>query len=190
MAPGGVKLCPRRSQEVKGSPELQNGGLRALEEAWDDFLLEAFSCQVCSFSVLLGRLKLVPEGVELRPWRSLEVRGSPELQNGGLRALEETWDDFLLEALFCQVWSLSVLLGPLQVVLDPVQLPPRRCLEVRGSSELQNGRLRAQEEAWDEFLLERLSCQVTRRAFTCCFSYNALRVIRKRASNDFIPKLA
>ena len=51
----------------------------------------------------LGRLKLVPEGVELRPWRSLEVRGSPELQNGGLRALEEAWDDFLLEAFSCQV---------------------------------------------------------------------------------------
>ena len=69
LCPGGSELRPWRSQEVKGSPELQNGGLRALEEAWDDFLLEAFSCQVCSFSVVLGRLKLVPEGVELRPWR-------------------------------------------------------------------------------------------------------------------------
>ena len=88
---------------MKGSPELQNGGLRALEEAWDDFLLEAFFCQVWSFSVLLGRLWVAPGGVELRPWRSQEVRGSPELQNGGLRALEEAWDDFLLEAFFCQV---------------------------------------------------------------------------------------
>ena len=44
--------------------------------------------------MVLGRLKLVPEGVELRPWRSLEVRGSPELQNGGRRALEEAWDGF------------------------------------------------------------------------------------------------
>ena len=52
--------------------------------------------------MVLGRLKLVPEGVELRPWRSLEVRGSPELQNGGLRALEDAWDDFLLEAFSCQ----------------------------------------------------------------------------------------
>ena len=68
-----------------------------LEEAWDEFLLEAFSCQVCSFSMLLGRLKLVPEGVELRPWKSLEV---------------------------------------------------------------------------------------TRRAFTCCFSYNAHKVIRKRENDD------
>ena len=79
VTPGGVELRPRRSQEVKGSPEFQNGGLRVLEEAWDDFLLEAFSCQVCSFSVLLGRLKLVPQGVELRPggpWRSGEAESS------------------------------------------------------------------------------------------------------------------
>ena len=32
--PGGVEQRPRMSQEVKGSLELQNGGLRALEEAW------------------------------------------------------------------------------------------------------------------------------------------------------------
>ena len=123
MAPGSVKLRPWRSQEVGGSPELQNGGLRALEEAWDDFLLEASSCQVWSFSVLLGRLWVAPGGVELQPWRSQEVRGSPELQNGGLRALEEAWDDFLFE-------------------------------------------------------------ELTRRAFTCCFSYNAQRVIRKRKNDD------
>ena len=51
MAPGGVdvELCPRMSLEFRGSPELQNGGLRALEEAWDDFLLETFFCQVWSF---------------------------------------------------------------------------------------------------------------------------------------------
>ena len=30
---GGVKLRPRRSLEVRGSPELQNGGLRALGKA-------------------------------------------------------------------------------------------------------------------------------------------------------------
>jgi len=115
VVPGGVELRPRRSLEVKGSPELQNGGLRALEEAWDDFLLEAFSCQVWSFSVLLGRFQMVPGGVELRPRRSLEVRGSPELQNADLRALEEALDDFLLEAFSCQVWSFSVFLGRLQV---------------------------------------------------------------------------
>ena len=52
-----------------------------------------------SFSVLQGRLWVAPGGVELRPWRSQEVRGSPELQNSGLRALEEAWGDFLIEAL-------------------------------------------------------------------------------------------
>ena len=55
-------------------------------------------------------LWVVPGGVDLRSWNSQEVKGSPELQNGGLRALEEAWDDFLLEAFFCQVWSFSVLL--------------------------------------------------------------------------------
>ena len=61
VAPGGVALRPRRSWEVKGSSEPQNGGLRALEDAWGDFLFEAFFCQVYSFLVVLGRLKLVPE---------------------------------------------------------------------------------------------------------------------------------
>ena len=69
VAGGGVQLRPRRSQEVKGSLELQNGGLRALEEAWEDFLLEAFSCQVWTFSVLLRRLQVAPGGVDLRPRR-------------------------------------------------------------------------------------------------------------------------
>ena len=81
------------SKEVSGgqgkprAPERwpENSG-RGLD---DDFLLEAFSCQVWSFSVLLGRVQAVPGGVELRPRRSLEVRGSLKLQNGGLRALEE-----------------------------------------------------------------------------------------------------
>ena len=52
-----------------------------------------------SFSVCLGRVLVAAGGVEQRPWRSQNLGGSPELQNGGLRALEEAWDDFLLEAL-------------------------------------------------------------------------------------------
>ena len=50
--PRAPERWPESSRTVEGSLELQNGGLRALEEAWDDFLLEAFSCQVWSFSVL------------------------------------------------------------------------------------------------------------------------------------------
>ena len=34
LAPGRVRLGLGRSQEVRASPELQNGGLRALGEAW------------------------------------------------------------------------------------------------------------------------------------------------------------
>ena len=41
--------------------------------------------------MLLGRLQVAPGGVELRPGRSLEFRESEELQNGGLRAVEEAW---------------------------------------------------------------------------------------------------
>ena len=92
--------------------------------------------------MVLGRLKLVPEGVELHPWRSLEVRGSPELQNGGLRALEEAWDDFLLEAFSCQVLLVFCASGSSQA-------GSRRCgvasLEVPGGQ----GKPRAPER-WPE----------------------------------------
>ena len=50
----GVELRPRRSQEVRGSPELQNGGLRALEEAWGEFLVEAFPVKSCRFLCFWG----------------------------------------------------------------------------------------------------------------------------------------
>ena len=45
---------PKVSLEVlgRGSSQLWNSGRRALGEAWDDFLLEVFFCQVWSFSVL------------------------------------------------------------------------------------------------------------------------------------------
>ena len=46
-------------------------------------------CQVWLFSGAQGRLQVARGGVELRPRRSLEVRESQELQNGGLRALGE-----------------------------------------------------------------------------------------------------
>ena len=92
-SPGGSRRCRAASQEVprgQGKPRApewwpESSG-RSLD---DDFLIEAFSCQVWSFSVLLGRVQMAPVGIELRPRRSQEVRGSPKLQNSGLRALEE-----------------------------------------------------------------------------------------------------
>ena len=74
LCPGGSELRSWRSQEVKGSLELRSGKLRALEEALDDFLLEAFFCQVRLFSVLLGRLWVAPGGVDLRSCRFQDVR--------------------------------------------------------------------------------------------------------------------
>ena len=89
----GSRRCRAGSKEVSGG----QGKPRA-EEWWpessgrcldDDFLIEAFSCQVWSFSVLRGRLQVALGGVELRLRRSQEVRGSPDFQNGGLSACEE-----------------------------------------------------------------------------------------------------
>ena len=75
-SPGDSRRFRAASKEVSGGqgkpraperwPESSRRGLD------DDFLIKAFSCQVWSFSV----------GLELRLWRSQEVRGSPELQNG------------------------------------------------------------------------------------------------------------
>ena len=90
-----MELRPRRSLEVRGSPEFQNGGLRALEEDWDDFLLEAFFCQVWSFSVLLGRLQVAPGGVELLPRRSLEVTRRALLQHNASRVIRKRENDDL-----------------------------------------------------------------------------------------------
>ena len=99
--PGGSRRCPAGSKEVpggQGKPRAPERWPESSGRGLDDyFLLEAFSCQVWSFSVCLGRVLVAAGGVEQRPWRSQKLRGSPELQNGGLKALAESWDDFLLE---------------------------------------------------------------------------------------------
>ena len=55
----------------------------------DDFQVEAFSVKSGRFLCVFWGVQVAPGGVELRPRRSQELRGSLELQNGGLRALEE-----------------------------------------------------------------------------------------------------
>ena len=67
VAPGDVELRPRRSQEVRGSLELQNGGLRALEEAWmTTFRLRHFPVKsgrfLCLFGLVQGWLREVWQG--------------------------------------------------------------------------------------------------------------------------------
>ena len=78
-------LGQRKPRAPERRPESAGRGLD------DDFQVEAFFCQVWSFSMLLGRLQVGSGGIELSPRRSQEVRGSLELQNGSLRALEEAW---------------------------------------------------------------------------------------------------
>ena len=76
-------------------------GLRVLEEAWDDFLLEGFSVKFVRFLwfwVVSSWFQKVWSCVPGGAWRSGEVQ---EFQNGRLRVLEEVWDDFLLKAFAC-----------------------------------------------------------------------------------------
>ena len=91
----GVSSRSRRCQAASKEVPRGQGKPRA-PERWpessgrgldDDFPIEALSCQVWSFSVQLGRLQVAPGGMELGRRRSQDVRGSLELQNGGLRAL-------------------------------------------------------------------------------------------------------
>ena len=92
MTPGGVKLRLRRSQEVRGSLELHNGGLRALEEAWmTTSRLRHFPVKCGRFMCLFGRVQGWLREVWQGRGQSKEVQGSLELQNGGLRALEDAW---------------------------------------------------------------------------------------------------
>jgi len=49
------------------------------------------------------------EALKLRPIRSQEVRGSPELKKGGLRALAEAWQVAFTGAACEQFWVLPFL---------------------------------------------------------------------------------
>ena len=73
---------------------------------------------------------MAPEGVELRLRRSLEFRGSLELQNGGFRALEET--SMMIFRLRRFPPSLCVFRGVLAAP-GGAELRPERFQEVRGS---------------------------------------------------------
>ena len=70
------------------------------------------------FAVLLGRLRVASGGMELGPRRSQEFRSSPELQNGGLRAL-------LLDG---QVLDTS---GDVSGGSGALRVTPRRLLQTR-----------------------------------------------------------
>ena len=54
-----------------------------------DFMVEAFSVKSGRVLCVFRGVQVVPEGVNLRPTRFVELRRSLEFQNGCLRALEE-----------------------------------------------------------------------------------------------------
>ena len=103
MAPEGVELRPRRSKEVRGSLELQIPGL-PLGRRVLRFLVRAGGSdfrQNCTSQPMLRKswidlggnfeLPVAPRAVKLGLGRSPEVKGSPELQGSGPRALVEPW---------------------------------------------------------------------------------------------------
>ena len=91
--PGGSRRCRAAFKEVSGGqgkpraperwPESSGRGLD------DDIQVEAFSVKSGRSLCVFGGVQVARGGVELHPRRSQEVRGSLELQNGGLRALKE-----------------------------------------------------------------------------------------------------
>ena len=131
MAPGGVELVPWRSQELRGSPELQIPGHPKEEGLLDSLGRLGIDRSDGQISRLLPTLFWRPGGSRRCRAGSLEVPGAqgkprapeqwPESSGRGLD------NDYHL-AFFCQVWSFSVLQGR--------PSGPRRCragsLEVPG----------------------------------------------------------
>ena len=91
VSPGADKLCPGRSQAVRGSLELENGGLRALGEAWKATFAWQLSCQAGLAAWCPGVVSRGVQGRWLEPGAFFGVGRSLELQNGSLRALGEAW---------------------------------------------------------------------------------------------------
>ena len=96
--PGGFRRCQAASKEVSGGQGKPRAPERWPESAGrgldDDFQVEAFSVKSGRCLCVFWGVQVAQGGVRLRPRKSQELRGSLELQNGGLRALEEAWDDF------------------------------------------------------------------------------------------------
>jgi hypothetical protein len=75
----------------------------------DDFLIEAFSCQVWSLSVLLGRLQ-VTSGGRAASWEVPGALGKPTAPEWWPESSGRSLDDNVqVEAFFCQVWLFCVL---------------------------------------------------------------------------------
>ena len=98
-APGSVELRPRRSQQVRGSLQPQNGGLRALEEAWmATFGLRHFPVKsdvfLCYFGRVKGSLRVVTKSRVIQGGAG-KPRAPDRWPESSGRGLE---NDFLIEA--------------------------------------------------------------------------------------------
>ena len=109
VAPRAVELGLGRSQEVKGSPELQGSGPRALVEPWmATFRLRHFLSSlvvVCPPFRASRSLQEMSSSVQGGLRSSRDPRAPKRWPESSRRGLD---DDFLqIEELFCQVWSFS-----------------------------------------------------------------------------------
>ena len=75
--------------EYGGVEQGPNAEIRSGESKFPDYWISS----ILNIFYLRGHLQVAPEGVKLGPRRSQEVRRSLGPQNGGLRALEEAWDE-------------------------------------------------------------------------------------------------
>ena len=117
---------------MEGSLELQNGGLRALEEAWNEFLIEAFVVKsghfLCSEASSDGsrRVELCPRMFPGVQGKARAPEWCPESFGRGLGQIPASGIFLLSLVVFCAS------------VASPggVELCLRRSLEVRESAEL------------------------------------------------------
>jgi hypothetical protein len=110
VVPGSLQelsgLFWRGSREIRGSLELQNGGLRSLGELWRGVLTTEMVILKfgSSLSSLVAR-KIAREVLTLVQGEFSDSTGTLHFQSGGLRALGEAWEAFSDKKVRCQVWS-------------------------------------------------------------------------------------
>ncbi len=136
LAPGSSRKRGAASKEVsegEGKPTAPEPWPESSGRGLDgDFRVQHFPVKSCFFLCFFRRVKgstksRVVQGGAGKP---KAPKSWPESFRRGLD------NDFLIEALFCQVWSFSVVLGRLEVAPGAVELHPRRFQEVRGSPQL------------------------------------------------------
>ena len=88
------RLCTDKKQRTNSRPSVRRKGFEIPCPSWEGKICHSIGCPMIpplmrSDGYSFWGVQVAPEGVELPPGRSQEVKGSLELQNGGQRALAE-----------------------------------------------------------------------------------------------------